>query len=767
MTSVARAQSHRLAAGAGVFAIVMGGFAAWLIACGPFLTDLDTVTAVRPANEIAFTRGEIGVVRPRLARRYLVHAYRMLSGLPAAQPAQSAAATPMPRTEPQWSPAQEWAALREQILTPARTTRPPTLTFSPDRQLPDTYQSFTNCGDAAFGNAVRTGRARIERFGPTSAEIRDWATAQDAVFRNCSEGTFVLPEPISASADPVLRADRAYQIAAAYFYAMDYEEAARRFRAIAEDAASPWRVYGRYLAARAAIRHATVPENAGTAATERLEAAERELKAVLTDPAAALLHRSAQDLLGFVAMRLHPMARLHEVSARLGTAPRIDDRDLEDFCWLMDRFVGDTVEYRYEDLERRADLIDGDDLTDWILAVQDGRSAAAPRALARWEATRSTAWLVAALWTLPPDHASVGAVLDAAQGIDRASPAFQTVAFLRVRLLAAAGRLDDARAALASLPDAPTQGFQAETVNLLQAERLMLARTLEEFLAAAPRTIVGARDVDGFASVPGPDTPQFDRPVFGEDAAATLNDRLPLNRLVDAAGIRSLPTHLRVRIAMVAFSRAALLRRDDAALAAAGVLRDLVPTIRADASRFINAPNAGDRHHAAVLLLLRTPGMRATLPLEEDNVTYSAVEPPRRFDHTFRNNWWCGFADRNTPDRRGTAGGDWIGLIYPEERVPFPAFVTDTERTKLDEELTAIAATGSARSYLTAEAIQWAQSRPSDPDAAEALALAVEGWRWSNCADGSDSPLPQRAFQTLHKLFPRSEWARRTKYWYR
>jgi hypothetical protein len=281
------------------------------------------------------------------------------------------------------------------------------------------------------------------------------------------------------------------------------------------------------------------------------------------------------------------------------------------------------------------------------------------------------------------------------------------------------------------------------------------------------RAIVGVRNFDTIANGPGPDSPKFDRPIFGEDAAATLNDRLPLNRLVEAAGSRSLPNHLKLRIAMVAFSRAALLRRDDAALAAARILRALAPTIRADANRFVNAPNAGDRHRAALLLLLRTPGMHAAVASNENDVTYAVVEPPRRFDHLFRNNWWCGFGDRLTLDQRGTAGGDWIGLLYPEKRVPFPAFVSDTERTTLDEELTAIATTGSARSYLTSEAIRWAQSRPGDPDAAEALALAVEGWRWNTCADGGDSQLPQRAFQTLHKLFPTSEWAKRTKYWYR
>ena len=69
---------------------------------------------------------------------------------------------------------------------------------------------------------------------------------------------------------------------------------------------------------------------------------------------------------------------------------------------LIDRIVGDTVVYDYSMLENRAALIANDDLTDWVLAVPDGRDGAAARALDRWQATNSTPWLVAALWTLLP-----------------------------------------------------------------------------------------------------------------------------------------------------------------------------------------------------------------------------------------------------------------------------------------------------------------------------------------------------------------------------
>jgi hypothetical protein len=72
---------------------------------------------------------------------------------------------------------------------------------------------------------------------------------------------------------------------------------------------------------------------------------------------------------------------------------------------------------------------------------------------------------------------------------------------------------------------------------------------------------------------------------------------------------------------------------------------------------------------------------------------------------------------------------------------------------------------GPAPTYLAIEAVKWAKARPNDPDAAEALAHAVEAGRWG-CTDATTRPASRSAFQTLHRLFPTSEWARRTKYWY-
>jgi hypothetical protein len=76
-----------------------------------------------------------------------------------------------------------------------------------------------------------------------------------------------------------------------------------------------------------------------------------------------------------------------------------------------------------------------------------------------------------------------------------------------------------------------------------------------------------------------------------------------------------------------------------------------------------------------------------------------------------------------------------------------------------------MAALGAAPTYLAREAVKWAVGRPTDQDAAEALAHAVEGTRWG-CTDDKTTAASRSAFQTLQRLFPKTEWARKTKYWY-
>src|SRR5262245_8533015 len=64
-----------------IVTLVLGAaFTTLALACGPFFAELRTVERGVPSDRQAYDRGNLGIVKPTFARRYLVQAYRTLSG---------------------------------------------------------------------------------------------------------------------------------------------------------------------------------------------------------------------------------------------------------------------------------------------------------------------------------------------------------------------------------------------------------------------------------------------------------------------------------------------------------------------------------------------------------------------------------------------------------------------------------------------------------------------------------------------------------------
>jgi hypothetical protein len=714
-----------------------------VLACGPDIEPFPTVAAMEPADWPAFERGQIGVIRPHYRRVVLAMAYRVLNAQPPLRVDRDAASAA--------SRQDEWDKIKNDVLGTAVVQPVPART----RRVRD-YVVPLNCLDDAFATAVRTFNDRQSRYGAGSPELRAWVAAQAAVFANCDEEPLVLPEAAPANADALTRADRAYQSAAAYFYAMQFDEAARRFRAIGDDASSPWRPYGRYLSARARIRTVTMASSPSAAELEEGFAdAEQQLTEVIADPVAAPVHASARGLIAFVQLRIRPADQRRILAEQITTAAAVPSQALDDFEYALRGVVTDYTEAGYETMAPA--LRGAPEVVDWIATMKSTvGTAGRDHAIARWRDTRSVAWLVAALTHANGEHEAADALLAAAAAIPSSAAAFPTVSFLRVRLLIALNRVDEARRVLATLPDEAGPGVLQETVNLYRGERLMVASTLEEFLKAAPR-----RSLPGVTEFGNEYTPMV---TFDEDAAVTLAQRLPLDRMIEAGVSTTLPGRLRTRVAVAAFTRAILLNRHDAARRVVPALRALAPQIAADLDRYMSETTADAQHRAAVLLLLRTPGMTKDVRGLEDIYSHDLVEPRRSFEN-FVPVWWCAPSNVNKP-ARGEAASELIHALYPSHIVPYPSFITAAERAAVEQELAALDAIGQATRYLAAASLEWAEQRPQDPLAAEALSRVVNGWRRA-CRDAADAELARRAFETLHRQFAGSDWAKRTPYWYR
>jgi hypothetical protein len=734
-----------------------------------------------------FVRGKLGVLQPDYARMYLVVAYRYLSGARLNATEQTAllaqwerplAGDPGSTAQPRnWL--QDWSKRRDKILgkpAPGANQWWWGDLFGVLRwvQKSDTSFGYYNCLPDAFRNAVERFDQHARQFGETSAEVRDWVSAQEQVFANCSAQFGEKPHPptipgeLPATAPAVLRADRAYQIAAANFYAGQLHDARQQFEAIAQDASSPWREIAPYLAARAVLRQATLNNSEEGYDADALAEAQPLFKKVLEDPSDRRWHESAQGLLSYIEVRLHPRERLHELSAALakpGTANLT--HDLTDYTYLMDHFAPNWTALR-----------EGDDMTDWIVTMQAGGPQECEHAFARWRRTSSMAWLVAALLWMDAPSSGLEPLLTAAAKVPPDSPAYAAATFHRLRLLAASGKTDDARTGLDAVLASQKDKLPQSSVNLLLALRTRLARNLEEFLSYAVRTPAGVSfdgtnnagpwATSGLAREKGAPQGQFD-----VDAAGILNRRLPLALLAGAAQSQTLPAHLRQEVAIAAWTRAALLGDAATGRALARVLADLVPEMKTEMDAYAATTDAPSAKFTAAFAMLRFPGAQLavhtglTRALSSSWWGSQAAMPPSKID-ALRDNWWCQLSGPEGRARfeSGKLGSESpLSWVYPEQELNAPAFLTPGAHATANEEWQRLSTLPAAPNYFSGVVVAWARKHPDDPRVPEALHLVVRATRYG-CTDGDSGKYSKAAFELLHARYPKSEWAKKTPYWF-
>ena len=144
-----------------------------------------------------------------------------------------------------------------------------------------------------------------------------------------------VPTMLSADAPALAQADRAYQIAAAHFYAGAFVEAEAAFTAIARDNASPWRTIAPYLAARAIVRQATLGGPNATGDPAAFGRALTAVNTILHDSTREQTYEAARRLRQFIVTRTRPQDVLLEVTSKLANPAHADS------------FCGALADYEY------------------------------------------------------------------------------------------------------------------------------------------------------------------------------------------------------------------------------------------------------------------------------------------------------------------------------------------------------------------------------------------------------------------------------------
>ena len=239
--------------------------------------------------------------------------------------------------------------------------------------------------------------------------------------------------------------------------------------------------------------------------------------------------------------------------------------------------------------------------------------------------------------------------------------------------------------------------------NAFLRQRLSVARGYADWIAFAPRTPVASTWEMEFMAEP------LEKPVplFDGDAALDANRGLPLSVLSRAAEDPKLPASLRAQLANAVRTRRILL---------------------------------SGGAYGEIYTVLKTPAMQPYV------ITGLDRRPNTPFEiDEYRANWWCAWDARDA-----TTTLAWLN----------PAELAEAQK-----ELAALRAMPAAPTWLARRAVQLVNSAPKEARNAELLHLAVRATRYG-CTDDSNSAASRAAFQALHRLYPNSEWARKTKYYF-
>lgn len=709
-----------------------------VLACGPFFEPEVFVPSQHPESPKQFAMGELGVLQPSYARRDRIVAYRLLIGGHLSEAERDAYVNPpadawaAPPDQAQLQPVYQWRTARAEALKIDVKSTPEieqTKSYKVKRDNFESYESILNCPDDAFVAARAALATRTKEWGAGSADLLDWIKGQDAVFSNCSQQG-AMPEPARAGAGTLLKLDREYQIAAAKFYAQDYDGAIAAFAAVGRSASSPWQPWGEYLAARAEVRKAAMSaapsKDWGDQAVfdPALMTKARERLKTLVAAGNERVARAAAAEMQFIDVRLAPQKRLNDAAEALA-GPKPDAafaQDLADVLFLTAHNV-------------RGDA----DLLHWI--GQGGEV----KAVSEWRSRRTQPWLVAALMEAKATDAGVAEMEAAAAKVPRGDPAYVTLSYQRARLMIERGDYAAARRLTSDVLAGLAKDNTTAARNALLGERMKTATSFAEFLADAPRTVLQAGSQEA-SLIANPS--ELPKQQFDGDAAMAFNRQLPLALWVRAAKAGELPAHLRQAVAMAAWLRAQGL--GDAA------------TVKSTAAMLpqpLRTPGA-DTGFAATLLLLRNPGLR---PYLDQGVQRSASY--RTLD-SFRDNWWC------LPWGDGAASFDPITVKPVTEKLPM-SFLSAEERAAAADEARRLDALPNGVVWVGRRAIDYVKEHPDDKDAAEALALVVRSTRYGCYAGGENdkATLAQKAvskdaFTLLHRQYPKSPWTEKTPYYY-
>lgn len=728
------------------------------LACGPFFDEPEFTYTLHPDLPLnKYAAGNIGVLQPSMARSYLVVAWRYLNGAPlnAAEQKSVVALWEQRLGGYQFSntAVDSWISYRKKTV-PA--IKDPNISTDKGFSGKDSYFTYINCPANAFEFALKTAKQVSTEFGADSVEFKNWLTAQDDVFCNCSGYAEkpTIPAPVKSDLSNKMKPYRDYQTATANFYAGNFDIARQQFLAIAQDKGSPFKDLGAYLAVRALVRKANVAEKTDNL---MLAAAEKEAKQLLTGESKNSLKDAVDDLIAFIQFKIHPKETFVQLTKELSKNAQgvRAGNNLCDYTYLFDMFVGESDSMSSDESsspnkskeENSKFIKESGDLSDWIFAFQ--KNAPSQHAVSCWQKSRSVPWLLAALSLCEPNEPAYGQLMEAANKVPRTSPAYQHLQYEIAVHLIKAGKREEARKVLELVLSDKTIELGPSSRNMFVSQRLVLCKDFSDFLRwtlQRPACIESGWDgielPTEFAKMEASRTYTNLEPAFSDSTTQFLNAAVPMNLLLKLAELGGMPVRLKGDILQALWVRAFLLGDAKALAVLSSKLKQALPTLSSAIASFEKASSEEEKGFAGAFMVLRNPGMRPVI-----TSGYGRRTPVGRIDD-YQDNWWQK-SDLSLPDK----DPGYLACLSSSEKVDGA-----TENKKIQS-------MGLAPAVLCKKVLAFAKSSPQDSRIPEALSLAVKATRFGE-RDSSTSKLSKECFVLLHNKYPKSPWTAKTKYFY-
>lgn len=741
------------------------------LACGPF--DIDAVFTYKLHPDLPlslYASGEIGIVQPTYARSYLVVAYRYLAGKPLSAIDQAQAIAFWQKRLSQTSmdtpaDAKTWFAARDKVLGKNKDNEFFDVYRTPN--FADYYGSYLNCPPDAFRTATNTLTERQAK-NPDKAWLADFVKNQDAVFCHCRSPIYdyknnkpgaepAFPKPAPADAPVWVKQDRAYQIAAANFYAEKLDQALKDFSAIYLDDNSPWQKIAGYMRVRCLIRKATLSQKEGVDKS-LLQQAKTEIDLLKQNKrfdGYTNMRQGLADLESFIELRLAPGPALARTATYLsgeGNKSGSFFRHLDDYAYLMDQaFQEDPETPGDQHAVKNVDYKDsfaGADLNEWIRIFSNTNKdlLSVDIETARAKAFSSTPWLICYASKIGRDAPDRNMVIEHLAKVDGPG---KTMA--RYHMLRLSGDNAEGGITLAQLAGHTKAPSSRNAIDLVRLER---ESDLERFIKlsfASPAALVGsyeARDLpDDYEKTFAPTCKDYPvlKPLLRPEAALQYNFHMPLAMWQSVLNSANLEPSRKADFAQAYFVRASLLGDWAKPDLAATILKRCMPAQAGLLDGYLAAKQTPDKLFAASYFMIKNPGatplVRGGTPRETD---YARIDD-------FQNNWW-GKLEPGKSENTGLT--DFNSPVFAKH-----ASTASTELNKINAHKYSVV-------WLADNILAYAATHPADARIPEALHRIVRATKVTQYEDKNIGRVSKSAFDLLHRNYKGNKWTNETKVHY-